>query len=73
MFNFFLHFENKVPRKKYLACLYIQSGKRNTYKNMNCNFLIDMQTGFRGKVSGVQILPIFIYHFVFVVYIGAAR
>ena len=41
-----------------------------THVNMSCSFPTDMQTTFRVKISGVEILPIFVYHFEFITYDG---
>lgn len=67
-------FWKQIPRGKVLVSPICPIRKTEyTCENVNCNFLTDMQITFRGKIYGIQILPIFIYHLVSVTYIGVVR
>lgn len=61
------------PWEKSIWLAHMSNQETRIRVNMSCNFPIDMQTTFRGKISGVEILPIFIYHFVFIAYVGDVR
>lgn len=73
MFDFFPSFWKQNPWEKCTWLAHMSNQETRTHVKMSCDFLINMQTMFRRNISGVEILPIFIYHFVFLTYVGDVR